>query len=161
MILSTHAIVGGALGSLFASHPVVAVVIGFASHFLIDAIPHWDYPLRSISLGPAARNRLTLGRSRLRDLAVIACDGCAGLILAIVLFSAHATMPVIASAALAAMLPDALQFAHTLHPREPLTSFRRFHGWMHTKHQMGPSIGVSSQIAFVGAVVAIRAMIPI
>src|ERR1700738_4714821 len=40
MILSTHAIVGGALANLLPSHPVVAITAGFASHFAIDAIPH-------------------------------------------------------------------------------------------------------------------------
>jgi hypothetical protein len=46
MILSTHAIVGGAIASLFPSHPLLVVAAGFVSHFAIDAIPHWDYPLR-------------------------------------------------------------------------------------------------------------------
>ena len=57
MILSTHAIVGGAIASLFPSHPALVAVAGFASHFAIDAIPHWDYPLRSISTGQGADNR--------------------------------------------------------------------------------------------------------
>jgi hypothetical protein len=57
MILSTRAIVGGALASVFPSHPVVVIAAGFASHFAIDAIPHWDYPLRSISTGPGAHNQ--------------------------------------------------------------------------------------------------------
>jgi len=35
MILSTHAIVGGAIASLFPTHPAVAIVGGFASHFLM------------------------------------------------------------------------------------------------------------------------------
>jgi hypothetical protein len=52
MILSTHAI-----ASLFPSHPTLAVVAGFASHFAFDAIPHWDYPLRSITVGNGADNR--------------------------------------------------------------------------------------------------------
>jgi hypothetical protein len=28
-----------------------------ASHFAIDAIPHWDYPMRSIAVGKSADNR--------------------------------------------------------------------------------------------------------
>ena len=49
MILSTHAVVGGAIASLGPSDPILAAAAGFASYFAIDAIPHWDYPLRSIS----------------------------------------------------------------------------------------------------------------
>jgi hypothetical protein len=48
VILSTHAVVGGAIASLIPGHPVLAFVIGVASHFAIDAIPHVDYPLYSI-----------------------------------------------------------------------------------------------------------------
>jgi hypothetical protein len=159
MILSTHAIVGGAIASLFPSHPLAAVAAGFASHFVIDAIPHWDYPLRSISLGPGARNQLTLRGPRLRDLAIIAFDGCAGLALAVVLFAAPATVVAVVLGALAAMLPDPLQFAHTLYPRQPLKSLQRFHGWMHAKQQLGASVGVSSQIAFVAMVIGIRTLL--
>jgi hypothetical protein len=49
MILSTHAVVGVALASFVPSHPFAAFVIGFASHFALDAIPHWDYPIKSRS----------------------------------------------------------------------------------------------------------------
>ena len=38
MILSTHAVVGGAIASLMPGHPVLAFGIGVASHFAIDAI---------------------------------------------------------------------------------------------------------------------------
>jgi len=39
MILSTHAIVGAAIASFLPSHPTTAFVLGFASHFVLDAIP--------------------------------------------------------------------------------------------------------------------------
>jgi hypothetical protein len=76
MILSTHAVVGAALaGRSDAVPPVAAFVVGFASYFAIDAIPHWDYPLRAISLGPGARNYVRLSAARIRDFAVIGFDG--------------------------------------------------------------------------------------
>ena len=71
MILTTHAIVGGALASLFPTHPITAIAAGFASHFVIDAIPHWDYPLQSISVAPGRRNHLRLERPMLQDAALI------------------------------------------------------------------------------------------
>jgi hypothetical protein len=55
MILSTHAIVGGAIVSLFPSHSLLLVAAGFASRFAIEAIPHWDYPLQAISVGWLSR----------------------------------------------------------------------------------------------------------
>ena len=48
MILVTHAIAGGAVASLVPNNPVLGFTLGFASHFLLDAIPHWDYPIRSL-----------------------------------------------------------------------------------------------------------------
>ena len=52
-----------------------------------------------------------------------------------------------------AMLPDPWQFVHTLYPHEPLASLQRFNRWMHTKRRLHWPIGVSSQVAFVAAVV--------
>jgi hypothetical protein len=159
MILSTHAVVGGAVASVLPSHPIIGVIAAFVSHFVVDAIPHWDYPLRSIALGPEARNQLSWRGARLRDLTLIASDGCAGMLLAVLLFSTPATVNIIAFAAMAAMLPDPLQFAYTLYPREPLKSLQRFHGWMHTKYQIESRVGITSQLAFVVAVIAGRAVL--
>ena len=156
MILSTHAIVGGAIVSLFPSDPILAATAAFASHFAIDAIPHWDYPLRSISCGKGADNRrLRLNRVVVIDLICIGVDACAGLALAIWLFATPASAWVIALGAIAAMAPDPLQFVHSIHPREPLVSLQRFHGWIHAKRKLAWRLGVSSQIAFAVAVSAV------
>jgi hypothetical protein len=156
MILTTHAIVGGAIASLIPSHPVLAVVAGFASHFVIDAIPHWDYPLGSIALGMHADNRrLQLSRGVLIDLLKIGFDACAGLVLALWLFSTPASILVVGLGACAAMLPDPLQFVHSLSPREPLSTLQRFHALMHSKRKLALKLGVSSQVAFASAVSAL------
>ena len=153
MILSTHAVVGGALASLFPSHPVAAFAVGFASHFVIDAIPHWDYPLRSISVARGARNQVRLTPALARDVALIGFDAIVGFALAIGIFATPSTIVAVLAGAVGAMLPDPLQFVHTLYPHEPLASLQRFHRWMHTKRQLHWPIGVSSQVAFVAAVV--------
>jgi hypothetical protein len=153
MILSTHAIVGGAIASLFPEHPVLVALAGFASHFVIDAIPHWDYPLRSIATGEGADNRrLKIDRRLLFDVCLIAFDACAGLALAIWLFATSDTIGVIALGAIAGMVPDPLQFVHSLYPQEPLKSLQRFHVWMHSKRKLAWRLGMSSQGAFAAAV---------
>jgi hypothetical protein len=153
MILTTHAIVGGALASLLPSHPVAAFAAGFASHFIIDAIPHWDYPLQSISVAPGQRNRLRLDKPLLQDVALIGFDACAGLAFAVGLFATPVTIAVIVLGAVAAMLPDPLQFVHSLYPHEPLASLQAFHRRIHTKCQLDWRFGVSSQIIFAVAVI--------
>ena len=153
MILSTHAIVGGAIASLLPSHPVLAVAAGFASHFAIDAIPHWDYPLRSIATGKTADNRkLKVSATLFRDLALIGFDAGAGLALALLLFATSTTAWVIALGAIAGMLPDPLQFVHSVYPHEPLKSLQRFHSWIHSKKKLQWQLGVSSQAGFAALV---------
>jgi hypothetical protein len=156
MILTTHAIVGGAVASLFPSHPVLVAGLAFVSHFVIDAIPHWDYPLHSISVKPGADNRtLKLDRALVLDLTSIGFDACAGVALALWLFATPATTGVIALGAFAGILPDPLQFVHSLYPHQPLTSLQRFHQWIHSKRRLTWRFGVSSQTLFAIAVTGV------
>jgi hypothetical protein len=153
MILCTHAIVGGAIASLFPSHPVIVAVAGFASHFAIDAIPHWDYPLRTISIGADADNRnLALDRNLIFDLMLIGFGACTGLAIAVWLFASPATRTAIVLGAFMAILPDGLQFACSVFPHEPLKSLQRFHQWIHSKRRLSWPVGASSQALFAAAV---------
>ncbi|MGY4622388.1 hypothetical protein [Bradyrhizobium sp. USDA 4486] len=153
MILSTHAIVGGAIASLIPSHPVLAALAGFASHFAIDAIPHWDYPLRSINLGRGANNRrLSLCKATVIDFAIIGIDACAGFGFALWMFAAEGSILTIAIGAFTAMLPDALQFIHTLYPRGLVHAIQRFHWWIHSKRALTGVFGIGSQVAFAATI---------
>ncbi|WFU14605.1 hypothetical protein [Bradyrhizobium sp. CB3481] len=153
MILSTHAVVGGAIASFFPSDPFFAALAGFASHFAIDAIPHWDYPLRSISVGKDADDqRLRLNRAVIIDVMCVGVDASAGLALVIWLFATTASVWTIALGAIAAMVPDPLQFAHSIYPREPLVTLQHFHVWIHSKRKLPWKLGVSSQIVFAAVV---------
>jgi hypothetical protein len=153
MILSTHAVVGGAIASLCPSHPVLVAVAAFASHFAIDAIPHWDYPLRAITLKSGANTRRPLANPRLfLDLALIGLDACAGLLIAIWLFATPATIGVIVLGALAGMTPDPLRVVHRVLPKQPLTTLQRFHRWAHTKRRLRWPLGISSQALFAASV---------
>jgi hypothetical protein len=162
MILTTHAIIGGAIASILPSHPLVAVTLSFASHFLVDAIPHWDYPIRSKGLRPGSGSVLAIDGVLLRDLMAIGADGLAGTALALVLFATRQTFWVVLLCAWAAMLPDPLQFLHNVYPRGPLPILQRFHSWIHTNYQIKREVflGVSSQIVFVIVVVALARLVP-
>jgi hypothetical protein len=138
-------------------HPVLAFVGGIASHFAIDAIPHWDYPLRSISIGPGSRPALTLNWSLFRDFGLIGFDACLGLAVALWLYASPASAGAVLLGALGGMLPDPLQFVHKLYPREPLRTLQRFHAWIHSKRKLKWPIGVASQLSFIVLVIAIFA----
>ncbi|MGY3410096.1 hypothetical protein ACVWZV_006209 [Bradyrhizobium sp. GM5.1] len=160
MILSTHAIVGAAVGSLLPSHPVAAFLAGFASHFVIDAIPHSDYPLRSISI-KRDRSAVSVNWLLLRDLGMLAFDAAAGLTVALWLFAAPGAAVSVLFGAMGGILPDPLQFAHRLYPKEPLRSLQRFHARIHTKISLSWPWAISSQVLFAVVVVGIaKAALP-
>jgi len=152
LILATHAIVGAAVASQIPNHPITALVVGIAAHFAIDAIPHWDYPLRSILRGSKG-SPLTLDKGLLVDFSLIAIDGLAGLAIALSLFAQPSALLTILLGALGGMLPDAFQFVHRLYPREPLRTVQRFHSWIHAKQKLDWPVGIASQLAFNVAVI--------
>jgi hypothetical protein len=157
MILSTHAIVGAAVASLMPDHPALGFASGMATHFVIDAIPHWDYPLRAISVKPNTGSAVRMNWCLCRDLGLILTDACVGLAIALWLYATPAAEISVLLGALGAMLPDPLQLAHRLYPREPLRTLQRFHVWMHTSQKLAWPIGVSSQLSFIALVVWIFA----
>jgi hypothetical protein len=155
MILSTHAVVGAALASLMPGHPVVAFVVGAASHFAIDAIPHVDYPLRSISVRRSASSAFRFNWGLLQDLGLLALDACGGLAIVLWLYASPGATVAVLAGALGGMLPDPLQLLQKLYPREPLKSLQRFHAWIHTKRKLSWPLGVAVQLSFVLLVVGL------
>ncbi len=159
MILSTHGVIGGALASITKASPPVALVIGFASHFVFDTIPHWDYKLNSFKRHKdnPLHNDIELGREFLIDLTKIGSDALLGLIipLAIVWFRGGqaTTMVAVACGAIGGMLPDFLQFVYFKIRREPLTSLQRFHGFIHAKRKITDwRVGLGLQVLLMSAV---------
>ena len=47
MTLTTHAIVGATVATL-TPNPILGFVLGFGSHYVLDALPHWSYPIHSL-----------------------------------------------------------------------------------------------------------------
>ena len=133
MVITPHVAVGAALGRGRRSL-LVAAGIGFASHYLLDAIPHRDYKMD----GVAGAARLSLDAT------------LAGAALAFV--RADRAM---VSGALAALVPDVLAVLsrHGL----PTPAHDRLHEATHAEAIPGPVWGWVPQIALaVGVVVALR-----
>jgi hypothetical protein len=148
----------GALASFVPSHPAAAFVLGFASHFILDAIPHVDYPIKSRSVNPKIGAPMAFDRALLQDAVTIGSDGLFGLVAALFLFSSATNFWAILMGAVGAILPDPLQFAYTRWPHEPLRTLQRFHLWAHSKkHPHGVVLGVGTQAAFVALVIGLTA----
>jgi hypothetical protein len=160
MVLSTHAVIGAAVASIFPTHPVCGFFMGFASHFLADAIPHWHYTLATTTKDKAKRHTLdadmAINEHFLFDLMKIGGDALLGIIVALVFLGA--SQPLLFSAtllgALGGILPDGLQFVYWKWRHEPLRSLQRFHLWIHatTDYDDRPIFGPALQVfvAFIG-----------
>src|SRR5215813_1205126 len=105
MILSTHALVGAAIANMLPTHPAAGFAPGFASHFVLDAIPHADYPIRSASLDPKIGAPLRFDCALLQDAITIGADGLLGLVLAFLLFASAGNEWTILLGACGAVLP--------------------------------------------------------
>jgi hypothetical protein len=160
MILTTHAVVGAALATFFPTHPVAAFAVGFASHFVLDAIPHVDYPIKSSSVDPRIGAPMAFDGALLRDVIIIGSDGLFGMLLSLLLFSSSTNFWAVVMGAVGAMLPDPLQFAYSRFPYEPLRTLQRFHRWAHSKKKIESVVlGVSTQTALVAVVVGLTTAI--
>jgi len=165
MILLTHAIVGAAAGRL-VSNPLLSFALGFVSHFIIDAIPHWGYPLASVVSDEKSliKKDMALNRKFIKDLILIGFDFSLGIILAIFIFQGRAgfintSIPLIMGA-LGGVLPDALQFAYLKIRREPLITLEKIHLAVHTKEDYTTlSYGILSQIFVIIAAIIISKLI--
>ena len=120
------------------AHPWLGLSLAFASHFLLDALPHWDYPIRSSSINPDIAARMKYDGALIADLLTIGFDAALGIVVAVTLFNAQTPTSYLLAlgGACAGIFPDALQFAYMRFPHQPLTSIQRFHEWIHTTHNL-------------------------
>src|ERR1035441_1590405 len=88
MTLTTHAVVGAAIAASMPNRPVLGFILAFASHFALDAIPHWDYRLSSQKTGGSNRmdDDMIMNKNFFIDLLKIGLDMSCGIILALLFF---------------------------------------------------------------------------
>lgn len=115
MTLTTHALVGAAAASFFPAHPYTAFAAGFVSHFAIDALPHWDYTLRSSrkNIVQPLESDIVIGKDFLYDLASMAFDALLGFVLTFdIAWILHVPLWLAFIGAGAGLYPDLLSFAY-------------------------------------------------
>lgn len=141
MTLATHIVVGGAVASLFPSHPVIAFFAGFCSHFILDAMPHWDYRILSEYANPdidASHNKSKADGLFGLDLLRIGTDVLLGIF--VTLFVWHPTtvvqLEILALGMVGGMLPDFLQFVYLRFPHQPVVLMKKLHYFMHTERKI-------------------------
>ncbi len=163
MVLSTHALIGSALATLIPTYPVAGFLLAVASHFATDAIPHWDYKLRSLKDDEAnfLNSEIQVNsKSFIIDLTKIGFDILLGLVLSVLIWNYffNLSFTIILLGVLGGVLPDFLQFTYFRFKCEPLTSLQKFHHWIHSHiHLRGKYIiGPILQALLVGAFIALN-----
>ena len=161
MTLTTHAIVGATLATLIPNYPILGFAVGFGSHFILDAIPHWEYSLNSMKRDEKnpMNDDITIDKTFYKDLLKIGIDGMLGLVLSFVLLGIlrNYSFWIIFMGVAGGMAPDALQFFYFKWRHEPLKTLQQFHLWIHSKIDLGntPIVGVLSQILIICLIVII------
>lgn len=151
MTLAVHALIGAAAGYSIGIHnPAVLLLTGAATHYLSDAIPHWDYRLLSFPSGEKSATRRWVFTSTpfSRDMARVALDGILGIVLVTLVVPRVALIPALI-AAFGGMAPDLLQGIYFTGYAPFLMPLQRFHDFCHTKIKLGPypAIGIPFQLA--------------
>ena len=147
MVLTPHAVAGAAITSFFKLSPVTAFFAGFLSHFFLDALPHWDYQLRSSRKDKVhpLNNDFVLNGDSWVDFSKLGMDACLGLALAIFFFTfgLNVSFWAIVAGALGAVAPDALSFVYMKWRKEPMISLQKTHLLFHAVYRIyNPVLGV-------------------
>ncbi len=152
MILATHAIVGVALTRPFTSY-AAAAAMGFVSHYVFDAIPHWHYYVPRIKRVVTATNYKPVSFLKpefIPELLLIISDLMGGFFVA-GLFFRSSNITHILVAAFFAILPDLLVGLCRSMPHPVLIAHDKFHRFMHARHLLDdyPILGIGSQVLIV------------
>lgn len=155
MVLTPHAVIGAVVAIQFPENPALGVAAAFASHFVLDAIPHWHYSVPAIKEAKRLMSikPFTGSKNGWRDLTLISGDFFLGFIISATVAIAIGK-PVIFAAlwgAAAGVFPDFLQFVYFILPKPPLSTIYNFHMWIHAKKRLDnqPFVGISQQILLV------------
>lgn len=157
MTLTAHIVIAAAVAKpLAAYHPAFAFLTALASHYLSDAIPHWDYKILSISKNHDEPDRDAIRwpfgtKIFWKDLARFATDAFLGAGILYIFLRPKSLEDFLFFAAIVSgsVLPDFLQGLYFTRYFNFLRPLQRFHDKIHTKIKLGPYplIGVPFQAA--------------
>jgi hypothetical protein len=152
MVLATHAFAGGILAAAITGNPAGAFAVGIVSHFLLDAIPHWDYfdKLRSSRVSENYLEAdMVVNKYFWSDLLIIFADCLFGVILlaSVVFFRKYLLVPALFGM-IGGIIPDTFHFLYFKIRREPFTSIEKFHHFIHAdKKKIKSAPGIAFQLA--------------
>lgn len=152
MTLTTHIVFAGAVTKPLIGNynPLLIFVVAFASHFILDAIPHFDYKLLSAKEEDSMSAKIVKDYKLIsKDLVRIGTDILVGSVIIVVTYSfLEITFPAIIFIAviIGAIMPDALQPVYWLSKNSLLKPLHKFHVKIQEKREIkSPLLGISTQ----------------
>jgi hypothetical protein len=148
MTLTTHATAAAAIAFFTPEHALLGCLLSFGSHFILDAIPHYDYHLYSHDYNHGGLGlRLATSKKLLLDFGRVGGDAALGLLISTALgFYLNASPLYFLLCALFACLPDFLQFVYGLKPLPGLTFIQTWHTKIHSSQKIAtPLLGFAQQ----------------
>ncbi len=113
MLATPHLLIGATIATRI--HPLpLALLLAFLSHYILDAIPHWDYSINKIKTKKWKESFL--------DFLKVILDSLLGIIL-ILLFAPNVVLAL--GGAFFALIPDGMTFLTVLLPETKL--FQKHH----------------------------------
>lgn len=154
MLLSSHIIVSGLLASQTGNY-FLAAILGFFSHFIVDAIPHWDDYLSPEFDSRAKSEKGHFFKSRFfyKEISKVAIDILIGLSVLSLIFFKTSGFDNIAYAAVGiffGVLPDPLQLLYLMTNWRSLKPNRDIQYRLHTLiYKKRPTFwpGILTQVA--------------
>jgi hypothetical protein len=150
MLETTHALIAGTI-AIHTKDPAAAITLSFLSHFLLDAVPHWD-----LGSNWRKRRKLYTGVAAIIDVIV-------GFGLGYLMFGTSVPLPLLFAAITASMLPDWMEapwyiFFANHQKKEPAKQagfFEKLTFWIYKienqfHNKTGFLFGIITQIVAVG-----------
>jgi hypothetical protein len=133
MIITPHAIVGASISNIFQGDLVVAFVLAFLSHYLLDMMPHTDYDITGFMDKETRTVRSIFDDLRAAThLIFIFIDFIVAAILCILFFvRGENSLYITLVGVFAALLPDFFQFMFYKFKNQPWIFFQKVHDRVH------------------------------
>jgi len=151
MTLTMHIVFAAAVTKpLLETHnPILVFAVAFASHFVMDAIPHSEYNLQSVKDLEIIKDYKKIAV----DLFHISIDVLVGSTIFFItnlLIGNPFTMLMFLLVALGAIMPDALQVVYWVFKDSPIRHLQNFHQFIHVSTRIkSPIIGIGSQVVLI------------
>lgn len=165
MILATHIVVAALAAKPVFQNPGLVFLFAIFSHYLIDAVPHWDYQLSSVKKDEnnTIINATIIPNKKLlrNDLLKNLIDFLLGAAIVVLLISPFLNVKAIASIIAlisGAILPDFLTGLNLVWKKFPIMQLTKFHYFIHKKSRqlnIKPLLGLNLNLAIIAAAILI------